>query len=420
MFQGILFLIRVGFIIFIEWIYNTSKQELLIERIAHKLVNINILFVKVFQAIALNNHLIDETIGEKLTLFTNNAPWKKSIDLDENVIQILNDKYNIELSNVINSGMISLVFKGIDKKTGELFAVKIKRKNIEERLESSLNELMYLVYLISFFFSPINELVHKNIGIIRQQTDFSLEVENMKLFKQNCRRLNYIKVPSIKDDITSELQNVIVMEFINGKTIKELSREDYEPFAKQVIKFGLVTSIMHGVTHGDLHSGNILFIKNDKLYQLGILDFGIVYHLNSSFKENMFVILSEMFNKTPRETAIKFLNSGLIYPENAWEIIDKPNYEKIISFTEMIIQETITDSKKANQAQIYSFLIKLKDYLSRPDIIELGIRPSDDFIKSQLVIAMAHGITMTLCEKMNYIELLDKVMNELFHINMLL
>ena len=42
----------------------------------------------------------------------------------------------------------------------------------------------------------------------------------------------------------------------------------------------------------------------------------------------------------------------------------------------------------------------------------------DDFVKSQLVLAMAHGVTLTLC-KDNYITMMDKSINELFHTNLI-
>jgi hypothetical protein len=51
--------------------------------------------------------------------------------------------------------------------------------------------------------------------------------------------------------------------------------------------------------------------------------------------------------------------------------------------------------------------------------MNLGIRPSDDFVKSQLVLAMSHGVTLTLC-KGDYITLMDKCLNELFHTQMLI
>ena len=52
------------------------------------------------------------------------------------------------------------------------------------------------------------------------------------------------------------------------------------------------------------------------------------------------------------------------------------------------------------------------------ELSHLGIYPSESFINSQMSIAMAHGVTMRLCEN-NYMELADKVLNEMFHIHLL-
>ena len=62
---------------------------------------------------------------------------------------------------------------------------------------------------------------------------------------------------------------------------------------------------------------------------------------------------------------------------------------------------------------------KLKDTLSKKEICKFGIRPSDDFVKTQLVLAMSHGVTLTLCNN-DFIPLMDKVLNELFHTELLL
>ena len=61
---------------------------------------------------------------------------------------------------------------------------------------------------------------------------------------------------------------------------------------------------------------------------------------------------------------------------------------------------------------------KFKEYLSKDELMNIGIKPSDDFVKSQLVLAMSHGVTLTLC-KDEFITLMDKVINELFHMNIL-
>ena len=58
-------------------------------------------------------------------------------------------------------------------------------------------------------------------------------------------------------------------------------------------------------------------------------------------------------------------------------------------------------------------------YLSNYELANMGIRPSDNLVKSQLVLAMSHGVTLTLC-KDDFMTLADKVINELFHANMIM
>jgi predicted unusual protein kinase regulating ubiquinone biosynthesis (AarF/ABC1/UbiB family) len=431
--KGFLFLINVFFIFGKEYIIYLLYNDfpLFVERLAFGLSRINILCVKIFQAFALNNSLIDEIINNKLLQFTDNAPWNFSdMNLGE-LIKIV-DKYNLQLKSgyeiPINSGMISLVFKAYKKDNLiEPVIIKMKRNNIQQKLDDAIDNLLFSMYLLSFI--PIfnkyqlAEVVNKNIEIIRHQTNFLEEVDNMALIKKNCKNLKYVKIPTANRTVTEEYPNFILMEFIEGIKINQIKKEDYEGFAKQVIKFGFVTSIVHGVTHGDLHGGNILFIKdkNDEKYpyKIGVIDFGIIYELESQYKGHIFEILTQIFELPPRESAIKLLNSGLIDPPNILQQIPKEYYENIINFTSEIIDETVNTSKKANQIQIYKFISKLKDYLSNSELSKIGIRPSDNFVKTQLVLAMSQGVTLTLCND-DYIGLADKVINELFHTNMII
>ena len=431
--NGILFLLNVLFIFTTEmFVYLLIRDySFFIDRLTMRLSSINILYVKVFQALALNNSLVDDKMNSKLLKFTDNAPWNYSdIDFSE-LIEIV-DKYNLYINHgyevPINAGMISLVFKAYEDITmNKPVIIKIKRKNIEKKLNTAIENLMFCLYILSFIpilnKYQIVEVINKNIEIVRHQTNFLEEVDNMKLMSENCKNLKYIKIPNANRKVTEEYPNIILMDYIEGIKINQIKEEDYEGYAKQVIKFGLTTTIIHGVAHGDLHSGNILFIKDNNdakyPYKLGIIDFGIIYRVGNEYKNLLFELFTQMFEITPRESAEKSLNSGIIEPNGILKQIPKEHYDNIVLFTEKIINETINTYKKANQIQMYKFMSNLKDYLSKKELSIIGIRPSDDFIKSQMVLAMAHGVTLTLC-KDNFMTLIDKCINELFCTDILL
>jgi ubiquinone biosynthesis protein len=400
-----------------------------IDNLVNRLASNNILFVKIFQAFAFNNSLIDDETNNKLLKFTDNVPWTTS-DINFYELIDMTDKYNliVEFEKPMNSGMISLVFKAQQRETGKQFIIKIKRNNIEQQLSDAIDNIKIFVYFLSFF-PLINqcqlvEFVNKNIDIIKNQTDFVQEVNNILKFKNNCKNLKYVEIPFAFIQVTKDFSNIILMEFINGVTINKIEEEDLEHFAKQVIKFGFVTTLIHGVAHGDLHGGNILFIKeegelnNKYKYKIGVIDFGIIYELDTKFKENLCDFITQVFQSDVEISAIKFLNLGLIDPPGFLEKIPKEHSENIIKFTYEILFETI-NSKKANQSQMFKFLFKLKDYLDNSKMLTIGIKPSNNCVKLQLVLAMTHGVTLSLCKK-EYLTLTDAVINDLFHTKLLL
>ena len=438
----LLFMLHASWIILGElliyclfWNYSSF-----IDRLSRRLSSINMLYVKVFQAFALNNSLIDDEMNNNLLRFTDNAPWTYD-DIDFDMLRNIGDEYDISfcdgINRPMNSGMISLVFKAFKNTTNESIIIKMKRNNIEERLHKAIENLEFFMYMLSFipFIKKyqISEVITKNISVIRHQTNFNEEVENMIKMKDNCKNLKYVKIPTVYSEVTQKYPSIIMMEYIDGLTINKVKEEDYNDFAKQVLKFGFVTTIVHGVCHGDLHSGNILFIKDDDAannknnnnknnkykYKIGVLDFGIIYELDADYKSNLFEILSEMFHLPSCEIAEKFMLSGIIEPIDVVKNLPKHHYDNIIQFSSEMIEDTLRHSKKANQIQIYKFLYNFNSYLNEHQISELGLHPSDNFVKTQLTLAMAHGVTLTLC-KHDYMALADQVIEELFHTNMFL
>jgi predicted unusual protein kinase regulating ubiquinone biosynthesis (AarF/ABC1/UbiB family) len=386
-----------------------------------------------FQAFALNNQMLDEELNNQLLQFTDNAPWSKNdinVDLLNNLMVDENIVLEDGIYSPINSGMISLVYKGFNKNDpAQKIIIKLKRKNIQKQLFAGIKQLQFLMNFISFFPNnifeqyKINDLIQRNIDIIKHQVNFHEEVQNMIQIKKNCKNLNYIKIPDVYPEITNTFSDVIMMEYIEGAKINEIYEHDYEGFARQVLKFGFVTSMVHGFTHGDLHAGNILFIKDTNdiqyPYKLGILDFGIMYPINEHFKNIVFDITCDLFNQPVEKIAKKILDNGLIIqPLNIIQSLEEKQKKYILDILTFALNETIHNSKDAKQIRLYDFIHQLHSHIQNSSLHSMGLYLSDDFVKTQLVIAMAHGITMKLCKE-NYIELADKVINELFHTDLI-
>jgi predicted unusual protein kinase regulating ubiquinone biosynthesis (AarF/ABC1/UbiB family) len=409
-------------------LYN--DYSVFIDRLCYELANINILYVKIFQAFAYNNNFICETTNNKLLKFTNKAPWEYNDIHFYNLIEVC-ERYDIVLKTglerPINSGMISLVFKGNRRSDNKDIIIKMKRVNIEEKLSQAIINLQFFVHLLSYipFIKnyDLDKIVNENIHNILEQTNFVKEVNNLKLIKNNCKNLEYVVIPEVFEEVTDKFPDVIMMEFINGIQINEINKDDYNGFSQQIIKFGIVTSLIHGVTHGDLHSGNILFIKDDNdvnyKYKIGIIDFGFITIIAEKYRLSMFNIVIDFFSLKPDEIAKKILHSGLIEPLDKLNNLPVIHYNKIYNIIIEIVKEIVSNSKTANQLQIYKFIVTFNNYINSSKLGDFGLHINDEFRKIQLTVAMTHGVTITLCNG-NFLDAADKVINDLFHTDLLL
>jgi predicted unusual protein kinase regulating ubiquinone biosynthesis (AarF/ABC1/UbiB family) len=435
-FKNIVFLLGISFVFFSEiimYFIMFRSYDDCIKSIIHKLANQNILYVKIFQALALNNDfgfIKDETFFLK---FADNAPWSES-DIDYDTLREIEVDQCITIENnftPINSGMISLVFKGVRNNSKEFVVIKMKRNNIENILNDGIEKLLFCIYLSSFI--PIvnnykvSEVIHKNIDLIRHQTNFALELQQMQQMKHNCRRLKYVIIPQGFPEVTEKWPNAIMMEYVQGKTIKNVDPVDNEKFAILILKFVFITLFMNGCCHGDLHTGNILFIKESESeyknkYKICILDFGIIYKMNK-INDTMFYIFSNMGVITPREIAENTLVSGIIEPVNNITKLPKHHYDNLIHILSEFINDTVHVSGKLNQTNIFKVFFDLNEYLISNNLINnkisennCNLYASDDFVKFQMIFTMLHGVILKLC-KNRYIELANQVMIETFNLD---
>lgn len=399
------------------------------QNLCRQLAKKNVLCVKIFQAIALNNEWINEEFNSHLKIYTDQAPYDES-DINYKTLEKLNRQFNLQCTHMsisYRSGMISLVYKMVDS-TGETKIVKIKRRNIEIKLEQSIQELQFLIRLLSWipYFNTldISTSLDKNIGCLKQQLDFQEEVKNMREAYYNCKNLSYLRIPQVYDKITEQFDNVIVMEYLEGVSIQEVAQEDYDIYAKLIIKYGIVSLLLHGVTHGDLHGGNILFIKtmdnntSRQKYQLGILDFGIVLRLHENFKKTLLEIFIHLFTKPSIDLARDILIAS-IEPVEIFRDLPQEHMTKILTFTANIIHDTIHVAKQADQVKIYEFLTEFYNYLSENNLKKLGLKVNENVIKIQMALGMCNGLNMTLCKR-DIIRFADVVLKEMFHLDLLM
>lgn len=419
--HNLAFLFQTIFIIGSELFYfrfhKSSAQYA--DNLLKRLAATNILNVKVFQAIALNNSWISEETNQLLLKYTDQAPWDYT-DVDYASLDEICRENDLELINYgmpINSGMISVVYKAIKGKEGKTVAIKMKRKNIDKKLEESIHNLNFLLYCLTFVpilqMYAIPQSIQENIASLKEQTSFIKEVDNMLLVQQNFKRLPYIVIPQVYKEITLKHNNVIVTDFVDGNQVIKVAKEDREEYAQLLNKFVFISLFVHGVSHGDLHGGNILFLKDGDKKKIGLLDFGVLYKLSNEFRETLFEFCLGIFSEDLEKFAKQTLDSAFFSPRGVMKTLKEEDRKYILSLIQNFVVEVREKKTDANQMNIYNFFFDLNLFAKEHQLETYGIRLSDDFIKLQMFIAMSQGVSHELAGE-KYVELANEALTNLF------
>ena len=71
-----------------------------------------------------------------------------------------------------------------------------------------------------------------------------------------------------------------------------------------------------------------------------------------------------------------------------------------------------------NQFEVYKFLKDLNTYIEKINCDQkqgqIKLKPSDDFVKVQVLFGMLHGVILKLCDG-KYVQMANNVLNELFN-----
>ena len=191
----------------------------------------------------------------------------------------------------LGSASVSQVHKAI-LKSGEVVAVKVKRKDITNKIDKDIKRIRKLMHRFGKFVNFKNILggdkaLTMYLNWIKSECDFRNEVKNIKDYSIFANSVNgkvsntkNIKVPKVYEEYSTE--NIIVMEFIESKTINKMDLVKDSKKIEIAINSYLQLSfyaLFHDkkiIFHGDPHGGNIFI---DEEGNIGFLDMGLTFLL---------------------------------------------------------------------------------------------------------------------------------------------
>ena len=306
--RNVCFLIKVCSIL--GWEYSCyllgRKRIDSLKNVSNKIYNINKFSIKLFQVLSSTVDIFTEEEISYLKVYTNNSPFTTN-DIDKTIFKTLeeigrtNPQYMISLENDItspsHSGMVSLIYKG-RMKNGERIVVKVLRNKINEILTRDYDSIHFLIEVINRLFKSVflNDIFLDFKNSIFSQIDFKQEQFNLKRMKDNFKNIDQIVIPKVYDIFNEANENVIVMEYLDGKTIFEIDDIDRDEYTAIIFEMITKSILCDGFFHGDLHPGNIIFLKQDNGdKKIGLIDFGIVETIMREDQYGFFKIVTYVY-----------------------------------------------------------------------------------------------------------------------------
>jgi len=421
-----------------------SRNNAIID-VSKRLASKNMMYVKIFQAFATNRNIVSPELNQFFSEYTDNVKYTDDeYDINElkeletrstecspyRQLRILNDY------KPIKSGLMSLIFKGVMNTQdntcesgggGEEVVVKYLRKNINKNFTSSMNNLVVFAKLTRYFpyirTLNIESLILQNIVCLKDQVNFRKELANIMLYYRHWHDYETVKIPKPYPEFTENINpDAIVMEYVHGMKITDIDPEDNDEFGKVLASFNAKAAFCTSFYHGDLHPGNILFIKNTSastspIHQICILDFGIIGHLSRNDQEILFKSTKYIYQQKYDKIIDVIMSCELSESANLkWDInsiIPVKNTERYNNLrrelTDVLVRYTTPEIRFFGVAEIYEINYILNNY---------GLMFKRSLYRLFITVAIMDSIGTRLGSKMSYMQHMTDIVVELFNIEM--
>lgn len=293
-------------------------------------------FVKLGQILSTRPDIVPREYTEEFRKLQDKVP---SIPFAE-VRKQIESEFDLEVEELfaelepepIAAGSIAQVHRG-RLHSGEEIVVKVRRPGILKILETDLDILAGLAYLVENHL-PATELYDPS-GAVREfrrtvfrEVDFTREGHTTDRFASYTEDNPAAFTPRVFWPQTGE--TVLTLEYIDGIKVtafQKLEEQllDRKKIAENCANILLEQILVHGLFHGDPHPGNIMVLPEERIC---FFDYGMVGRLDDELKQQ----LAELLMAILQRDADRIINL-LVYSAELTEDIDRTALKRdIIEF----------------------------------------------------------------------------------------
>ena len=292
-------------------------------------------FIKFGQILSTRNDILPEDYCAELKKLQDKVPPFP----DEDAKAIIKDELGKSTDELFQSfsekpvacASIAQVYKAT-LPNGEVVAIKIRRPNIEKKIQSDLAIMEDLSRLLEKYVQEARAIrptaLVKEFGRqLRQETNLLNEAANLERFNIQNQNEPRLKLVKLYRDLTTS--HILTMEFVTGTKISDTEKLrslnlDLKTIAKNGASIILSQIFDQGFFHGDPHPGNIL-VQDDG--RLCFLDFGAMGKLTKEQR----MLLAEGLVAVVRRKDDELLRAVLKLSANGDDIKDAKELGRDIS-----------------------------------------------------------------------------------------
>ncbi len=228
-------------------------------------------------------------------------------------------------------------------KSGEEVVLKIQRPDIEATIETDLDILMGLAYLIEnhmpeeMIADPVS-IVREFRRVVRRELDYTREGRTIDRFAANFEDDKTIIIPEVFWDYTG--RTVLTMSYMQGIKINDFTRLEEAGYDLKIIARNGANTFLeqvlgHGLFHGDPHPGNILVAPDNVIC---MLDYGMVGHLDETLKFQLIDLILAIVSRDVDRIISQLLYSGDITDDTDRKQLKRDMSEFMDDYYEISLQ----------------------------------------------------------------------------------
>ncbi|HRP10607.1 MAG TPA: 2-polyprenylphenol 6-hydroxylase [Terricaulis sp.] len=362
------------------------------ERLAKAFERLGPAYVKVGQFLATRPDMIGVTVAQELGRLKDRLPpFPRHVALDT-----INDELGATedlfsgISDAMAAASIAQVHQAIVERQG-VVAIKVLRPRIEKKMAKEMAALRFLAQGIETFsprsrrLEPV-QFIDTVSSAMQREMDLRLEAGAAAEFREVAEKDGYLTVPQI--DWSRSAKRVMTLDWIDGVPLtdsKGLDKAgaDRSELAIAITRGFLAAALDHGFFHADMHEGNMLYGKDEKLW---IVDFGIMGRIGHTERRYLAEILYGFLKRDYRRVAEVHQEAGYV-PEKfsveefaqALRAIGEPIFGKTadgISMSRLLLQ--LFDVTHMFGMHLRPELVLLQKTMVQVEGVARGLDPKHD------------------------------------------